>query len=233
VEAVDLSSGEGLTLLHGAGARGDLWQLQVLAFPQAQTPDLAGRDGMGTPTSIAGHIDALRPVLHGAIVLAGHSLGGAIALQYALGRPAGLRGLILIGTGARFPDAEEWPGQPLEEAATLAALTDRSFGPAAAPRLRAKSLALLRALNPRVIRADFQAAAGFDARNRLGGMLLPALVITGSEDRMVEPREAEFLSAHLPRAELVAIEGAGHMVMLEQPHAVNQAIRHFLLQLTD
>jgi pimeloyl-ACP methyl ester carboxylesterase len=227
---LDPASGQGLTLLHGAGARGDLWQLQALAFPRALTPELAGRDGVGTPTSIAGHLLSLGPVLDAAAVLAGHSLGGAVALQYALGLPAGLRGVILIETGARFPEAKEWVRQPLEEA-SLVALTDRSFGPAATPRLREKSLAILRALDPRVIRADFEAAASFDVRDRLGGMLLPALVIAGSADRMVAPRHAEFLSAHLPRAELVWIEGAGHMVMLEQPHAVNQAIRRFLERL--
>lgn len=113
----------------------------------------------------------------------------------------------------------------------LAALADRFFGPAALPRLKEKSLTLMRALDPRVIRADFKAAEGFDVRDRLGGILIPVLVIAGTDDRVVEPRQAEFLHAHLPRAELVWIEGAGHMVMLEQPQAVNQAIRSFLARL--
>lgn len=231
MRALDPGSGQGLTLLHGAGARGDLWQLQALAFPRAQTPDLAGRDGAGTPTSVAGHLASLRTVLDAAAVLAGHSLGGAVALQYALGSPAGLRGLILIGGGARFPEAKDWLRQPIEEDESLVALADRSFGPDAPPQLRQKSLALLRALDPRVIRADFEAARGFDVRDRLGGMLVPALVIAGSEDRMIAPSQAEFLAAHLPRAELVWVEGAGHMVMLEQPQAVNQTIRTFLERL--
>lgn len=236
---IDLERGEGLTFLHGAAGRGEVWQLQALAFPRAQTPDLAGREGGDPPASVAGHVAALRALLDASAVLAGHSLGGAVALQYALEGSPGLRGLILMGTGAGFPDAREWAGR-LQESdrgrlqegdAALRALADRFFGPTAPPRLKEKSLALLRAMNGRVIVADVAAAAGFDVRDRLGGVLLPVLIIAGTEDRAVAPRQAEFLHAHLPRAELVWIEGAGHMMMLEQPQATNQAIRAFLQRL--
>ncbi len=229
---LDPASGEGLTFLHGATARGDLWQLQALAFPRAQTPDLAGRDGDATPASVSGHVSSLRTLLDASTVLAGHSLGGAVALQYALESPAALRGLILMGTGARFPEARGWSARLAGGDAALSALADRFVGPATPPRLKEKSLALLLALDLRVIRADVAAAAAFDVRDRLGGILIPVLVIAGTEDRMVAPQQAEFLHAHLPRAELVWIEGAGHLVMLEQPEATNQAIRAFLHRLS-
>src|SRR3989304_5410119 len=183
-------AGRGVVFLHGAAARREVWQPQALAFPQAQTPDLPGREGRDPPQTVADHVAVLRPVLDGARVLVGHSLGSAIALQYALAAPVHLAGLILLGTGARL-------------AAAAGA------------------------------RADFAAAAGFDVRDRLGGVLVPALIISGTEDRLVPPRYAEFLHAHLPRATLVWIEGAGHMAMLEQPQAVNVAIRNFLEQVTE
>jgi len=232
MRGMDLERGEGLTFLHGAAGRGEVWQLQALAFPRAQTPDLAGREGGDPPASVAGHVAALRALLDSSAVLAGHSLGGAVALQYALEGPPGLRGLILMGTGAGFPDAREWAGRVEEGDAALRALADRFFGPTAPPRLKEKSLALLRAMDGRVIGADIAAAAGFDVRDRLGGVLLPVVIIAGTEDRAVDPRQAEFLHAHLPRAELVWIEGAGHMMMLEQPQATNQAIRAFLQRLS-
>lgn len=232
--APGLIDGAGLTFLHGAAGRGEVWQLQALAFPRAQTPDLPGREGDETPKTVSAHLARIRPFLAMSAVVVGHSLGGAVALQYALESPAGLRGLILIGTGARFPEAREWSGRLAEAGGVtdaLAALADRFYGPAALPRLKEKSLALMRARDPRVMRADFEAAGGFDVRDRLGGILIPVLVIAGTEDRVVEPRQAEFLHAHLPRAELVWIEGAGHMVMLEKPRDVNQAIRDFLERL--
>lgn len=226
-----LASGEGLVFMHGAGTRGEVWQLQALAFPLARTPDLAGRDGEGTPTSVAAHLASLRPSLAHAAVLVGHSLGGAVALQYALESPSGLRGLILMGTGARFPEAQGWSAKLAGGEAALAELADGFYGSAAPPRIREKSLALLRALDRRVLSADVRAAEAFDVRDRLGGLLTPALIVAGTEDRMVPPQQAEFLHAHLPRAELVWIEGAGHLVMLERPEETNQAIRAFLRQL--
>src|SRR3989304_5002368 len=99
-------AGRGVVFLHGAAARREVWQPQALAFPQAQTPDLPGREGRDPPQTVADHVAVLRPVLDGARVLVGHSLGGAIALQYALAAPVHLAGLILLGTGARLDTAQ-------------------------------------------------------------------------------------------------------------------------------
>ncbi len=228
-----MAAGPGIVFLHGAGARREVWQLQVLAFPQALAPDLPGRDGSSSPQSVAEHVAGLRAVLEGARVLAGHSLGGAIALQYALAAPPHLVGLILMGTGARLEMASAWLRRLAAGDDALAELAEQSFAPGAAERLRRKSLAMLRSLDPAVVHADFAAAAGFDVRDRLGGILVPALVISGTEDRLVPPRYAEFLHAHLPHGTLVWIEGAGHLAMLEQPQAVNEAIRNFLKQVKD
>lgn len=206
--------------------------MQALAFPQAQTPDLPGRDGRGVPRTVADHVAALRPRLSAARVLVGHSLGGLIALEYALESPGHLHGLILMAAAARL-DMAQWLRRLANGDAALAVLAEQSFAPGAAQRLKDKSLALLRFLGPAVVRADFEAAASFDVRNRLGGVLAPVLIISGTEDRLVPPRYAEFLHAHLPRATLVWIEGAGHMAMLEQPQAVNVAIRNFLEQVTE
>lgn len=225
--------GRGIVFLHGAGARREVWQLQALAFPQAETPDLPGRDGVSPPQTVADHVAALRPVLEAARVLVGHSLGGAIALHYALAAPARLAGLVLLGTGARLDPAQVWLRRLDAGEDALADLAPQSFAPGAAERLTRKSLAMLRSLDPAVVRADFTAAAGFDVRDRLGGVLVPVLIISGTEDRLVPPRYAEFLHAHLPRATLAWIEGAGHMAMLEQPQAVNGAIRNFLQQVTE
>jgi len=225
-------TGQGLVFLHGTGARGEVWQLQALAFPQAVTPDLPGRDGRGVPGAVADHVAALRPVLAAAHILAGHSLGGAIALQYALESPGHLAGLILMGTGARLDMAREWLRRVTDGGAALAALAEQSFAPGTPARLQEKSRALLQSLDPVVVRADLEAAAAFDVRDRLGGVLVPVLILHGTEDRLVPPRYAEFLHAHLPRATLDWIDGGGHLAMLERPQAVNLAIGNFLQQVT-
>jgi len=226
-------SGAGLVFLHGAGARGEVWQLQALAFPQAVIPDLPGRDGRGTPHAVADHVAALRPHLERAAVAVGHSLGGAIVLQYALEQPPRLRGIVLVATGARLRVRPEWlEGLERDYLATTAEIVAHFYAPSTPDRLRQKSLEVMRHLPQQVTRADFLSADGFDVRDRLGGVLVPALVICGILDEMTPLRYSEFLHAHLPQAELVAIEGAGHMVMLEQPQAVSEAIRGFLRRLT-
>ena len=67
-----------------------------------------------------------------------------------------------------------------------------------------------------------------DYSSRLGEFTLPALVIGAEEDMAIPPEESRKLAAGLVNATLRMIPEAGHMVMLEQPTAVNQALREFL-----
>jgi pimeloyl-ACP methyl ester carboxylesterase len=62
---------------------------------------------------------------------------------------------------------------------------------------------------------------------RLRALSVPALVVAGSEDRGALP-VAHALAGVLPRARLVVIEGAGHVVNLSQPVAFNAALAEFL-----
>jgi pimeloyl-ACP methyl ester carboxylesterase len=60
---------------------------------------------------------------------------------------------------------------------------------------------------------------------------VPALVVCGADDRLTPPRYSRYLHEQIRGSRLVMVEGAGHMVMLEQPQATNQALRDFLLRL--
>src|SRR5439155_1234249 len=62
---------------------------------------------------------------------------------------------------------------------------------------------------------------------RLAELARPALVIVGARDRMSLPA-SRALAAALPRAKLVVVEGAGHVVNLAQPAAFNRALEEFL-----
>jgi pimeloyl-ACP methyl ester carboxylesterase len=67
-----------------------------------------------------------------------------------------------------------------------------------------------------------------DYSGRLGEFAVPALVIGAEDDRAIPPEESRLLAAGLAGAKLCMIQQAGHMVMLEQPAAVNRALREFL-----
>ena len=81
---------------------------------------------------------------------------------------------------------------------------------------------------PDVLLGDFSACNRFDVMERLEEIKAPTLVLAGSADQLTPLKYAHFLVEHIPNASLVVIEGAGHMVMLEQPGETAKAVREFL-----
>lgn len=237
--------GDGLLLLHGAGGRALAWQNQLLAFPRARAEDLPGRAGR-SPTSVDGFLGTLRGVLGrsgplgprgsrdsgGPLILAGHSLGGAIALRWALLYPEEVRALVLLCTGARLRVAPQiLEGIRAADPAAIEQFGAMWLGTNPLPRLREKSLALLHAAPPAVLAADLEASDGFDVMAELDHLALPVLIICGAEDRLTPVKYGRYLHERIAGSEVVVIERAGHMVMLEQPRAVNRAMRAFLERL--
>src|SRR5690606_4833205 len=100
-----------LVLIHGAGGTHLDWPRELRRLPQASVIALDlpghGRSALLGREEIGGYAAAVQALLDrlppGNYVLAGHSMGGAIAQEIALQRPTSLRGLVLIGTGARLP----------------------------------------------------------------------------------------------------------------------------------
>jgi pimeloyl-ACP methyl ester carboxylesterase len=179
---------------------------------------------------VGGFVAALRRAVSvRPLVIAGHSLGGAIALSWALQHPDEVRGLILIGAGARTRVNPAWlDGIARKEAAVIEEFGSLWFGTGAGARLRDKSLALLRATPPDVLLADLRSADGFDVTQDLHRLAVPALILCGVDDRLTPVKYSRDLQARIRGSVLEIIEGAGHMVMLEQPQVVNAFIRRFL-----
>ena len=57
---------------------------------------------------------------------------------------------------------------------------------------------------------------------------MPTLVVTGAEDTLIPPKEAEAMRDAIRGARLVSIAGAAHLANYEAPDAFNQAVREFL-----
>lgn len=164
-------------------------------------------------------------------VIAGHSMGSAIALMLAHLHPQRVAGLVLLGAGGRLrvaPALLEGLEQAEQVAQTLDQIVNWSFASGAAPALRRLGRQRLAQVPPQVLRDDFLACDAFDLREQLAGIAAPTLVICGQEDQMTPLRYSHYLVEHLPRATLVEVPAAGHMVMLEQPQAVAQAMSRFL-----
>jgi pimeloyl-ACP methyl ester carboxylesterase len=238
----EAGSGPPLVLVHGAGGSADLWgpQLDGLAdVARVVALDLPGHGplgGRGQP-SVAAYqawLDGvLTDLIDGPVVLAGHSMGGAIAQAEVLARPERLAGLVLVGTGARLSGLARLVGLLREnprEGQRL--IQDLSFAPGASPECVELVDRVLRGAAPLVTLADYLACDRFDVGERLAAIRTPTLVLAGAEDRLTPLAYGRFLAETIPGARLVEIPAAGHFPQLEQPHTVNAAIREFLARLS-
>ena len=165
------------------------------------------------------------------LVLAGHSLGGAIALDYALHYPESLAGLILVGTGARLRVAPAIL-ESLHSELPPTSMTELAYGSLATPELLHQAALEIASVDAAVFLADFTACDRFDVMEQIPRITQPSLIICGTEDRLTPLKYSRYLLQQLPRGELVEISGAGHMVMLEAPEEVNGAVARFLAKLT-
>jgi len=222
-----------LVFVHGAGGTSHAWDLQRLAFPGAVAPNLPGHaDGGSGFRRVEAYGEWLRDTSRAQswppVLLAGHSMGGAIALWYALSHPRDLAGIALIATGGRL---RVHPETLVLLRSDYPAAVDRILGMSLAehpkPRLAARLREAMLAVPQDVTLGDFEACDAFDVLGRLEDIRLPALVIVGRDDRVTPPKYAEYLHAHIPGSRLVVIDGAGHGVHLERPREVNHAIREF------
>lgn len=226
-----------LLFVHGAGGTHRIWghQLQDLVGVNTYALDLPahGHSGGTGRDTIAGYSDVVLHFLDALdlqrVVLVGHSMGGAITQWIALHAPERLLGIGLVGTGARLrvlPAILEGVETRFED--TIDLIVGYAFGPDAGAELVQRGRGEWLANRPAVVRGDFLACDRFDVMDRLGEITLPAAVITGTQDRLTPVKYARYLAEHLADAELTLIEQAGHMVMLEQPARVTQALQQLI-----
>jgi len=81
---------------------------------------------------------------------------------------------------------------------------------------------------PNVIYDDFKICDGFDTLDKTALINIPCLILVGKEDIMTPIKYSEFFHKKINNSELVIIEKAGHLAMLEQPKKMNQAIENFI-----
>lgn len=236
VHYAKIGSGPALLFVHGSGGDHTVWghQLQDLKdrFTVAAL-DLNGhgksahRDGDATATYVA-DVQAVVDHLDGPTIVLGHSLGGAVAQTLALQRPSNLRGIGLIGTGGKLrvhPDLLATIDRDLDEAAEV--LAQWLFSEDVSDELREKARTQMSANGQSTLARDFRACDAFDVMDRLGEIDVPTLVVVGEGDRMTPVKYSEHLREAIPNAYLEVIDGAGHMVMLDRPDALNDAVAKF------
>ena len=163
------------------------------------------------------------------VIVAGHSLGGAIALELALKQPVWLTGLVLVGTGARLrvhPDILD--GTRRDYTKTVDLICQWAFGPDASKELIDGSRNALLDTDPGVTRGDFVACNAFDIGSRVGDIGYPTLIVSATDDCLTPPKYGTFLNQHIKNSQYCLIQRAGHMMAIEKPEAFMAGLVAFI-----
>jgi pimeloyl-ACP methyl ester carboxylesterase len=171
--------------------------------------------------------------------LAGHSMGGRVALEIHRIAPERIERLMLLDTGVapvRAGEAEE-RAVLVELACTkgMKALAE-AWLPGMVREERWNDEALMAPLRAMVERATPEDFAGQveallnrpDARPELARITCPTTIVCGRQDKWSPLDRHEMMHRAIAHSKLVVIEDSGHMTPAEQPRAVTQALRDWL-----
>jgi len=227
-------------LIHDAGGDHLSWPPEVRRLPDYRviTLDLPGHgktEGPGRQSiqdytrDVVGFMDAVGIAR---AVVVGHAMGGAIALTLTVDSPDRVAGIGVISAGPSLPV----PPAIIENAANpstlpiaLRILQEASFGPGTPENIRDSFARRLEGIRQTLLLGDLLACDRFSLVDRLGSIQTPVLIICGTEDKLTPVHFSRFLASHISHAALQTVEGASHMLVLEQPRQLAKLISVFLL----
>jgi pimeloyl-ACP methyl ester carboxylesterase len=231
--------GEKIFFIHGSGWNTHMWHNQrdyLKSSMEVMLVDLPGHGespGNGCD-SVEEYRDAVYEMIRGPdfgrCYIAGHSLGGAIALSLSLAYPDILKGIILIGTGARLrvlPQILE--GIITDRENTVRDVGGLVFSKKTTSVLKDQAIYETMKCKGEVAYKDFCACNRFDVMDTINSICVPALIICGTDDALTLPKYSLYLHEAIKGSRLALIDDAGHMVMMEKPMEVNRAIEEFVL----
>ena len=238
-----------LVFLHGVGGAARAWRSQITSFGaryRAIAWDMPGYGGSAplTNVSIATLADALQDFLQqidaNRPILVGHSIGGMIVQQWLIKHPRVAAAVVLAQTSPAFGKAEgDWQKQfiearlgPLDRGQTMKSLAPTLVNELVGDALDAAGMEIARECMASVPEASYRAMMlallGFDQRKALATIAVPTLVLSGSKDKNAPAPMMAKMATYIPSSTYVELEGAGHLVNLEQPNAFDAALEQFL-----
>lgn len=234
--------GTPLVLLHGYPLDHRLWdEIAPLLEDQFDLilPDLRGFGGSSTvdefytmedyASDIAGLLDSLGIQK---TAIAGHSMGGYVALAFARLYPERVTGLGLISSQV----LADTPAKREDRFKSAAEVADK--GPARVveamapkftndPRLQAFARSTMELQQPAAYIGALKAMGErVDSTPLLETIDYPVVIVHGDADNLIPIDRAREVKAALPNAYLVEISGAGHLPMMEAKEKTAEALRH-------
>ncbi len=238
--------------IHGFPFDHTMWRHQVAALSRWRciAPDLAGVGASSVAVSpenysMAAYAEDLIRLLDQSnidqAVVCGLSMGGYILFELLRRAPERVRVAILCNTKAVADTPEGKRGRD-----AMVQLAQEKGSRGVADQLIPKVLAratlerqpdVVREVTEMVLRQNPIGIIGAlralrerpDSTPLLGQIEVPVLVVAGNDDQIAPAAEMRAMAQAIPGAEFVVISGAGHLTPLEQPQAVTEAIRTFLL----
>jgi 3-oxoadipate enol-lactonase len=247
-----IGQGEPLVMIRGISSNADHWYEQVPVLSQkyqllvfdnrgiARSSDPGG--SFSTRNMAADTVGLMEAVGIKKAHVMGYSMGGMIAQEMALAYPEKVNGLILVATDCGISLRIKAKPEFSRLFSEMIRLGTNEAKKAAAGCLFAKQTVETR---PDIIQRYTEVSLRFpaslktlgrqwaaitlhDACKRLPKISSPTLVITGSEDELIPPQNAKVMAQRIPVAQMISIDGGGHLFLIEQPDAFNQAVIAFL-----
>ena len=235
-----------LVLINGLAEQAESWYCNLDAWRrhfEVHTPHLLAYEGAalhrhieaGYPVDIAYLVERLHEYLDGFVQsppyhLVANSLGGKVAIEYAVRYADQVARLVLLCPSG-LSEEERLPVVEGVRRNDLRSLVDSVFQDPrhADPNLLAyyeKQFANRRWRSGllRTIRGTMD----HRVRDLLAQVTQPTLLVVGSEDRIVDPRQAIEASGLLPHGRLVVLQGCGHAPQIEQCVVINRLVIDFL-----
>jgi pimeloyl-ACP methyl ester carboxylesterase len=231
-----MAAATNLVLVPGLLCTKALWAAQAAALGDIADMRVADHTGHDSMAAIATSILAAAPAR---FALAGLSMGGYIAYEILRQAPERVTRLALLDTGYRA-DAPERREQRL----ALMALAEREGARKALETLLPVLIHKSRLTDKALVEAVLQMGAdtGTEAFKRqqtaimsrpdstplLAGIRCPTLVLVGRDDALTPPELSQEMASRIPGAKLEIVPDCGHLSTMEQPAAVNRAMRAWL-----
>ncbi len=228
--------GHTVLMVHGAVDNHKVWASQHRYLEREHTPlsiDLPGHgESEGPPINnvadFRNFIKAIVDVMGLApFVFGGHSMGGSMALDYAVHHPDDVEGLIIVGSSPDWDlspdDLELWKTDPDSAARQNAG---QLFSRKTSKRLVDSYSAQLSETPVDAAIADFEACDDYDLTKQIGQVKVPVLTICGDEEAWLEGSRR--IHSRVPGSTLEIVPAAGHAILVEQPDQVNDALNAYL-----
>lgn len=240
-----------LVLLHGHPFNRSMWDDQretLCSTCRVIVPDLRGYGettvvpDKTTMEEFVGDLAALLDALAiDRIILGGLSMGGQIVFEFYRQFPQRVRALLLADTQPQV-DTEEVRAARYATAQRVLDQGMQDLAEELLPRLLAKETIVShpdvvdRVRHMIVLTKPEGAAAALRGRAErrdytplLREIMVPTLVVVGSEDTFTPRSDAELMHREIAGSQLTVIEGVGHMPNMERPSEFNASLRQFLL----